>query len=207
MFNFNTMEHFFIAFEGPEGSGKGTQIELLKKDFNAMGIEIHTTCEPTNGPIGKLIRQVLGGNVILTTEALQTLFTADRIEHQKEIIENLKNSHVISDRYFGSTISYIQTIKISKELLEAITKLNTIQRAPDIWIYLRCSVDESIASIAKRNGTPEIYDKREKLEQILFAYDNFFESRDNVIISMRNGKDVNEVHEEIMLKLRKIMKI
>lgn len=204
MSNFNTMQHLFFAIEGPEAAGKGTQIILLKEDLEKLGISVHTTFEPTSGPIGKLIKQALRGEFLLTQESLQTLFTADRIQHQKEILENLKNGHVITDRYFGSTLSYIHTINIDSKFLDALTRLNLLQKVPDVWIYLRCTVEESIASIAKRNDAPEIFDKREKLEQILLAYDKFFESQNNVIIINRNGMNIDEVHNEIILKLKKI---
>ena len=198
------MDKLFIAFEGPDGSGKGTQVDLFKNYLINNGISAYFTHEHTEGPIGKLIRQVLSGNVKLTTEALQTLFTADRIEHQKEISDNLNNGFVVTDRYYASTISYIQTIDIRKEILDEITKLNCIQRKPDVWIYVRCTVEESMKSIANRNGTPEIYDKEEKLRLILDAYDKFFASQDNVIIANRDGRLPNEIHEEIIMKLKKI---
>lgn len=196
------MGNLFIAFEGPDGSGKGTQVDLFKKYLNDNGINAYFTHEPTEGPIGKLIRQVLSGSVKLTTEALQTLFTADRIEHQKEIEDNLNNGFVVTDRYYASTISYIQTINIKKEILDEITKLNYVQMKPDVWIYLRCTVEESIKSIANRNGVPEIYDKKEKLELILSAYDKFFAAQDNVIIADRNGRLPDEIHKEIISKLK-----
>lgn len=204
MFNFNKMQHLFFAIEGPEAAGKGTQITLLKEVLERSGVSVHTTFEPTSGPIGKLIKQALRGEFFLTQESLQTLFTADRIQHQKEILEKLEYGHVITDRYFGSTLSYIHTIDIDKEFLEVLTRLNLLQRNPDVWIYLRCTVEESIASIAKRNDAPEIFDKREKLERILLSYDKFFESQNNVIIINRNGMNIEEVHNEIILRLKKL---
>ena len=101
-------------------------------------------------------------------------------------------------------ISELWTIDIRKEILDEITRLNCIQRKPDIWIYIRCTVEESMRSITNRNKTPEIYDKKEKLELILDAYDKFFASQDNVIIVNRNGKLPNKIHEEIILELKKI---
>ncbi|HOC96357.1 MAG TPA: dTMP kinase [bacterium] len=199
------MKNLFIAFEGPDGSGKGTQIELLKKYFKSKNIDVYFTSEPTSGPVGKFIKQALFGDFGLSIETLQTLFTADRIEHQKEINENLKKSYVITDRYYASTIAYIQTIDIDKQFLKEIIRLNFIQRRPDIWIYIRCTADESIASIRERKGKPEIYDNKEKIESILFNYDKFFKTQNNVIVVNRNGRTPEEINNELILKLNKII--
>ncbi|MBP8689441.1 hypothetical protein KBH77_03770, partial [Patescibacteria group bacterium] len=118
---------------------------------------------------------------------------------------NLKKSYVITDRYYASTIAYIQTIDIDKQFLKEIIRLNFIQRRPDIWIYIRCTADESIASIRERKGKPEIYDNKEKIESILFNYDKFFKTQNNVIVVNRNGRTPEEINNELILKLNKII--
>ncbi len=205
MFNFKNMKNLFIAFEGPDGSGKGTQIDLLKNYFISNNINVYFTSEPTSGPVGKFIKQALFGDFGLSIETLQTLFTADRIEHQKEINENLKKSYVVTDRYYASTIAYIQTMDIDKQFLDEIIRLNSIQKQPDIWIYIRCTAEESIESIKKRKGKPEIYDNKEKIQSILSNYDKFFNSKNNVIVINRNGRTPEEIHSELILKLNKII--
>ena len=53
----------FFVLEGIDGSGKSTQLRLLAQRVQAAGIPCLTTCEPTGGPMGKLLRQVLAGQV------------------------------------------------------------------------------------------------------------------------------------------------
>lgn len=71
----------FIAFEGIDGSGKSTQIGLLAERLKKEGIRCYTTMEPTNGPIGSLIRQVMTGRIRMDNKAIAGLFAADRLDH------------------------------------------------------------------------------------------------------------------------------
>ena len=71
----------FIAFEGIDGSGKSTQIQLLNDKLKAEGIYCYTTMEPTDSPIGSLIRQILTGRIKTDNKAIAALFAADRLDH------------------------------------------------------------------------------------------------------------------------------
>ena len=53
----------FIAFEGIDGSGKSTQIQLLSNKLRELGIYCYTTMEPTDSPIGSLIHQIMTGRI------------------------------------------------------------------------------------------------------------------------------------------------
>ncbi len=100
----------FITFEGPEGSGKTTQIKLLRDFLNARGIEVVTTREPGGTLAGDKIRAVLldkdCGHLESQTELF--LMLAQRCEHlHKVILPALKqNKVVICDRYFDSSMAY-----------------------------------------------------------------------------------------------------
>ena len=68
----------FIVFEGIDGSGKTTQIQLLKKRIEKTGIRCLETREPSDGPVGVLIRQCLTGRMEMSEASLAALFAADR---------------------------------------------------------------------------------------------------------------------------------
>jgi dTMP kinase len=98
----------FVVLEGLDGAGTTTQ---LKKIDEALGSTPHwATAEPTDGPIGLLIRQALSGRVSLQPESLAQLYAADRNEHLYRpggIIERLARGEiVVSDRYVFSSIAY-----------------------------------------------------------------------------------------------------
>ena len=71
----------FIAFEGIDGSGKSTQIGLLAERLKKEGVCCYTTMEPTNAPVGSLVRQVMTGRIRMDNKAIAALFAADRLDH------------------------------------------------------------------------------------------------------------------------------
>ncbi|MBP5467946.1 MAG: dTMP kinase [Candidatus Riflebacteria bacterium] len=101
---------YFITFEGPEGSGKSTQIKLLQKFFNDKGLETLVTREPGGTKPGDSIREVLidksSGNLEAETELF--LMLAQRCEHLRKVITPALNAGkvVLCDRYFDSSVAY-----------------------------------------------------------------------------------------------------
>ena len=81
----------FIVFEGIDGSGKTTQINLLKQKIEALNIKCLETREPSDGPIGVMIRQCLTGRMQMDEAALAALFAADRLDHINNGTNGLKN--------------------------------------------------------------------------------------------------------------------
>ena len=97
----------FVALEGIDGSGKSTQLHLLKTALQKAGYDVITTSEPTKGKLGIILREYLSNpNSIPYADAL--LFAADRVEHYCEFIKpNIeKGKIVITDRYTASSIVY-----------------------------------------------------------------------------------------------------
>jgi dTMP kinase len=100
----------FVAFEGVEGAGKGTQIRLAKEWLEAQGIEVMVTREPGGTPVGEELRRVLldneTGHLEPKTEAL--LFAASRAQHVTSVIRPAlaEGKVVICDRYIDSSIAY-----------------------------------------------------------------------------------------------------
>lgn len=104
------MKGYFLALEGPDGSGKSTAGDLIIKKLNSLGYETVLTREPGGTDIGEQIRNILlstenteMGNI---TEAL--LYAASRAQHVEEKIRPLveKGKVVISDRYVFSSLAY-----------------------------------------------------------------------------------------------------
>lgn len=101
---------FFITFEGIEGSGKSTQINLLSKYMEKKGFEVVITREPGGTKLGKEIRSLLldpeYGNMDYKAEIL--LYAADRAQHVKEVIKPALEAGktVISDRFIDSNLAY-----------------------------------------------------------------------------------------------------
>lgn len=102
----------YIAFEGIDGCGKGTQIKMLKQKLPEITSEpFLQTCEPSNGPIGKVIRsEYLSGKRKSDPDVLSNLYVIDRIDNltcEDGVISQLEAGNiVISDRCFLSSCAY-----------------------------------------------------------------------------------------------------
>src|ERR1700749_1131170 len=103
--------NLFIALEGIDGSGKSTQIKLLAEKLTAAGHKVYTTCEPTDGPAGKLARSILKGAIKVDERVIAGLFMADRVDHLTNetngLVRKLNEGYtIITDRYYFSSYAY-----------------------------------------------------------------------------------------------------
>ena len=147
----------FVVFEGGDGSGTSTQMEKLKiPPFPSL----YTTFEPTNGPIGRLIRSGLRGETSLQKETIAYLFAADRNEHvfgPGGIEERANRGElVVCDRYVLSSLVY-QGITCGEELP---LRLNSNFPKPELLLFF--DLDPEIAQKRMENrGEKEIYESLE----------------------------------------------
>ncbi|HAL81034.1 MAG TPA: dTMP kinase, partial [Mucilaginibacter sp.] len=107
-------KNLFIALEGIDGSGKSTQVKLLTEKLEQAGHKVYTTCEPTDSPIGKIIRDIFTHKMEADHRTIAGLFVADRLDHllnkTNGIIKKLEEGYtVITDRYYFSSYAYQST--------------------------------------------------------------------------------------------------
>jgi dTMP kinase len=105
------MRGLFITFEGTEGSGKSTQIEILARRLAGMGHDVRQYREPGGTAIGEEIRHTLkhsAGNRAMTPEAELLLMNASRAQLVRELIRPALEAGaiVLCDRFYDSTIAY-----------------------------------------------------------------------------------------------------
>lgn len=167
----------FIVIEGLDGSGTTTQCRMLAETLARFDVPIWLTAEPVNdSPTGKRIRSILRGDEKVSPETLAELFAEDRREHlygKNGIVDHLKHGHtVICDRYKFSSIAY-QSVSCDPKM---VRNLNRYFPNPDYLFYLQTPVDVCLQRIADRNGTPEIFEKKEYLEAVGDIYWNYFYS-------------------------------
>jgi dTMP kinase len=158
--------HNFVVFEGIDGSGTTTQLRLLAERFagyfspESPPPPFYATCEPTGGPVGRLIRSVLGGEIPLEPATVAGLFAADRNEHLygKDGIAGRcgRGELVVSDRYVLSSLVY-QGITCGEELPR---KLNADFPLPELLLFFDLDPEIAWRRLEARDGR-EIYEHRE----------------------------------------------
>ncbi|ACX72871.1 thymidylate kinase [Methanocaldococcus vulcanius M7] len=181
----------FIVFEGIDGSGKTTISKKLAKSINAFW-----TYEPSNSVVGELIRKILSGNVKVDDKTLALLFSADRIEHNKKIKEELRYRDVVCDRYLYSSIAYQSVAGVDEDFIRSI---NRYALKPDLVFLLICDIETAL----KRINTKDIFEKKEFLEKVQEKYLDLAKKEGFVIIDTTD-RTVEDVYSEVFktVKLR-----
>lgn len=148
----------FITFEGPDGSGKSTQIGLTAKYLADRGYPVLCTREPGGTRIGDRIREILHdashSEMAAQTELL--LYTASRAQLvQQVILPHLKQDGIVlCDRYADSTYAYQgYGRRLDFDFLRSLTKFATQALKPDITIYLDMDVGKGLKRKAAANTT------------------------------------------------------
>ncbi|HKL58746.1 MAG TPA: dTMP kinase [Sphaerochaeta sp.] len=163
-----------VVFEGLDGSGTTTQMQLLAETCDKELRACRATFEPTDKPIGRLVRAVLKKQIVTTPLALAMLYAADREDHLYNPIYGMaseleEGKLVICDRYIYSSLAY-QGVECP---LEKVRELNQFP-APEYLFFLDTPVEECIRRIESRGGDVELFDRHEFLEQVKTNYERLF---------------------------------
>lgn len=175
----------YIVFEGIDGAGKSTQIQLLKEWLEANGFRVETLIEPTDSEVGKLIRKILQRPDATTDRVQKTLgllFAADRMLMGDKL--NDESKIIISDRSFISSLAY-------QEPAEWIEVLNKYAKKPDLLLLLDLDVKKSVARTSGR----DTFENEEFLNNVKENYLKLIENYEHQIIDANNG--VKKVSSDI----------
>ncbi len=139
----------FITLEGPEGSGKTTQIHLLTEWLHQQGHQVVLTREPGGTAIGDQIRGVLHDmdNTAMDARTEILLYSASRAQHVAQLIRPAlaAGKIIISDRYADSTLAYQGYGRgLDLEMLTTITTFATGGLTPDLTLYLDIVAKEGL---------------------------------------------------------------
>ncbi len=160
----------YVAIEGLDGSGGTTQLARLAEACaqRAPGREILRTREPTDGPVGRLIRQELAGGE-LGDAVLPYLFAADRRDHLDRVVlpALARGAIVLSDRCVLSSLAY-QAPAVG---LARVMTLNEGLRWPDLIVMLDLAPEVSLARVEARGGVRDRFETIARLEEVRGAYE------------------------------------
>jgi len=166
----------FITFEGTEGCGKSTQVELLAQRLRALGYRVHTLREPGGTPIGEEIRHTLKhskANVTMTPETELLLMNASRAQLVREIIRPALTVGVVvlCDRFYDSTTAYQGYGRgLDLPLVKSVIDFAVGDTRPNLTLLLHVTPEVSAERLLSRQSTlPFVRDRMEEGDKHFFA--------------------------------------
>jgi len=147
----------FITFEGGEGVGKSTQIELLAKRLRTGGLDVVVTREPGGSPGAEIIRYLVlaGVGKALGADGEALLFAAARDDHVRRVIDPAlrRGAWVVCDRFLDSTRVYQGKLgQVDLRLIKAMERITIGELQPDLTIVLDVPADIGLARARQRRG-------------------------------------------------------
>jgi dTMP kinase len=164
----------FITFEGIEGCGKSTQVQLLARRLGDAGHKVTVTREPGGCPIADQIRKILldAGNSAMTPLAELLLYAAARAQHVREVIAPALavGGIVLCDRFTDATVAYQgYGRKLDLGVIDQLNRLAAAEVRPDLTILLDCPIEVGLGrAISRINSTQGAREERFELESLQF---------------------------------------
>lgn len=196
----------FIVLEGIDGSGTTTQAARLAASLRASGHAVVSTREPSDGPIGVVLRQALTRRLVgLSDRTLALLFAADRLDHLASVVEPAlaDGKVVVSDRYVLSSLAY-QGMRLPLRWVEA---LNAAARPADLTLYLEVDPRTAARRREGRGGTEELFDADEVQRAVARAYGRVVRkhTRAQRVVRVDGRGAPDEVAREILSRVRAVL--
>ena len=186
-------KNLFIALEGIDGSGKSTQAKLLSDRLQNAGHKVYATSEPTDSPIGAIIRKIFKHIIEADHRTIAALYAADRLDHllnkTNGILKKMEEGYtVITDRYYFSSYAYHGTHMPMDWVIET-NSLSADLLRPDINIFIDVAPGISMERIRKGRSSPELYETNENLVNVREKYFEAFgqlKFKENIFITDGN---------------------
>lgn len=162
----------FVVFEGLDGAGTTTQLNMLANWLREHGVAIETTSEPTGGPIGGVLRQAIDRRAELAPEALALAFAADRVDHLFNPVNGINRwlaagTWVLCDRYLFSSLAYQSVDGLP---IDWLIEINKFAHAPDVTIFVDTDTDVCMDRINSRSQKDELYHIDSRLRATVGVY-------------------------------------
>ena len=199
----------FISIEGPDGSGKSTQIENIRQFFKDKKLEIVFTREPGGTAIGERIRDIILDNncseMDYMTEAL--LYAAARAQHVSQVIKPAlaEGKIVICDRFVDSSIAYQGH---GRRLGEAVAIINSYAVAgcmPDVTFLMK--IDPSVGKNRIRADQQDRLESEKEAfhDEVFRGYLKLEEENPGRIVGIDASRSIDEIKRDIYSKLEEVL--
>lgn len=194
-----------LVLEGLDGAGTTTQSRLLADALRRQGRRVHLTAEPSGGPVGALVRQVLTRRVAspggaFDADALALLFAADRLDHHaSEIAPRLaRGEDVVSDRYTLSSLAYQALTTGDAGWVEV---LNRRAPPPAATLFLRVRPAVAWRRRFAESGGGELYEVPAFQRRVARAYERALAAlrrRGQAVVVLDGERPVDEVARAVL---------
>lgn len=200
-----------LVLEGLDGAGTTTQARRLVDHLRSTGLRAHLTREPSDGPIGRLIREMLVGRHAIEGQRIDQstfslLFTADRMDHLQREVEPMlaAGAVVVSDRWYHSSLAY-QGTGADRDW---ITLLNARARTPDLTLFLR--VDAGVAAQRRISAgrAQELFEDLEMQRRVEAGYEDALRrvaERGERVEIVDGEASLDEVHRTVIEATRDLL--
>lgn len=200
----------FISIEGPDGSGKSTQIENIRKFFADKNIDILYTREPGGTEIGEQIRKILldkgSVNMNYMTEAL--LYAASRAQHVAQVIKPAlrEGRIVVCDRFVDSSIAYQGYGRNLGESVSVINGYAVDGCMPDVTFFMK--IDPSVGIERIRQDMQDRLDaEKETFHRAVYqGYLELEKENPDRIVGIDANRSIEEIKKEICFKLEELLR-
>jgi dTMP kinase len=206
----------FITFEGIEGSGKTTQIQMLSNYLEEHGVEHLLTREPGGTPIGDQIRKLVlhPANKAMSPHCELFLYSAARAEHITHVIQPAlrEGRFVLCDRFKDATLAYQGYGRgLSLLLIRRLHALDLLALMPDLTLLFDIDPATALERARTRDRTKSIDETRFEQEELSFhkrVRAGYLElSREEperfIVLNAEGGPD--EVHHRVVTAVRRFL--
>ena len=199
---------FFITFEGIEGSGKSTQLQMLADFLKEKKLPFIVTREPGGTKLGQKIRELLlhSEDLKFSQNTEIFLYAADRTQHINEVIlPALKeNKIILCDRFIDSTVAYQGYARgLPLDFVESMNNKACDGLKPDLTFLVDCPVEVGLKRVGLRSKEKKIEIDRFEKESLLFhqkvrdGYLSIAKKEPNRFVTLDGTLEKSLLHKEI----------
>lgn len=194
----------FITFEGLDGSGKSTQISILKNYLEDKGIKVYVTREPGGTEVGEKIRSILlDPDLTLKPWTEAFLYIGSRVENTEKIKKKLQEGFwVICERYMDSTIAYQGYGRgLPINILSDLNRIATSNLIPHITFLIDI---DPYKSLSRKKNFDRI--ERESLEfydKVRKGYLEIAERKKERFVVISGERSIEEIRKDIISYLER----
>lgn len=196
------MKHLLIAFCGLDGSGKTTQLHLLKHWMLSNQQAVLTTRQPSEDYRNNdRVRNYLDNGVVSNMKAIALLAAADRQNHISEIIlPGLEKSHVLTDRYLYSSFAFFKARGLN---IDFVRSINPDIPEPDLTVFLDLDPKVTLERVSNRDGSLKFEERNSKIFEDV--RETFLEvlPKNSLILDAQLSE--NDIHKVITNKVKELL--